>query len=474
MALYGIANTQLSDTFNTWRIASNSIKTQAASATGNNVFTGDLNTFTKNVTVVTNVITQGNTSITGNITVGGASTLGNSTTDLTAISGRATVGTNLAVAGNTAVTGNLSAGGSSTVGTYLDVTGRTHVGTNLDVTANTSIGGLVFAGPKAQHWRGQISANSTIYGLVTANTNNYAEVGVYNMNTGTKASSDLIAVQPGGNDQNGYIDIGINSANYNDPLWGLTGGDDAYILANPRTGATGHGDLIIATGLNGACNRIILAAGGFVNATPFDITITPNTGMIINYPTQSTSTTTGALQVQGGAGIQGNMYVQGNMNIVGNITIGGANNITNVTTLQVSNSMIYLAANNSSDNYDIGAYGAYYSSGHKHSGIVRDATDKVWKFFSGVTTEPGNTVDFGSAIYDAVKLGSITSLGSIAVTNQLSSNTIGKTGGTQFVLPTSDGTSGQALVTNGSGTLSFGSAGVSTGKAIAMAMIFGG
>lgn len=39
--------------------------------------------------------------------------------------------------------------------------------------------------------------------------------------------------------------------------------------------------------------------------------------------------------------------------------------------------------------------------------------------------------------------------------------------------PTADGTSGQALVTNGSGTLSFGSAGVSAGKAIAFAMIFG-
>lgn len=44
---------------------------------------------------------------------------------------------------------------------------------------------------------------------------------------------------------------------------------------------------------------------------------------------------------------------------------------------------------------------------------------------------------------------------------------------TALTLPTSDGTSGQALVTNGSGTLSFGSAGISTGKAIAMAIVFG-
>jgi len=42
-------------------------------------------------------------------------------------------------------------------------------------------------------------------------------------------------------------------------------------------------------------------------------------------------------------------------------------------------------------------------------------------------------------------------------------------------LPTSDGTNGQVLQTNGSGTLAFAtpSAGVTTGKAIAMAMIFG-
>ena len=42
-----------------------------------------------------------------------------------------------------------------------------------------------------------------------------------------------------------------------------------------------------------------------------------------------------------------------------------------------------------------------------------------------------------------------------------------------FTLPSADGSNGQAIITNGSGTLSFGSAGISTGKSIAMAMIFG-
>jgi hypothetical protein len=42
-----------------------------------------------------------------------------------------------------------------------------------------------------------------------------------------------------------------------------------------------------------------------------------------------------------------------------------------------------------------------------------------------------------------------------------------------LTLPTADGTSGQAIVTNGSGALSFAQAGISTGKAIAMAIVFG-
>jgi hypothetical protein len=40
-------------------------------------------------------------------------------------------------------------------------------------------------------------------------------------------------------------------------------------------------------------------------------------------------------------------------------------------------------------------------------------------------------------------------------------------------LPTADGTSGQAIVTDGAGALSFATAGISTGKAIAMAIVFG-
>lgn len=46
-------------------------------------------------------------------------------------------------------------------------------------------------------------------------------------------------------------------------------------------------------------------------------------------------------------------------------------------------------------------------------------------------------------------------------------------GSTTFTLPAADGSNGQALITNGSGVLSFGSAGVSKGQTIAYSLIFG-
>ena len=54
---------------------------------------------------------------------------------------------------------------------------------------------------------------------------------------------------------------------------------------------------------------------------------------------------------------------------------------------------------------------------------------------------------------------------------ELKAGTIGSN--LTFTLPTADGSSGQALTTNGSGTLSFADAGIGIGKAIAMAIVFG-
>ena len=106
------------------------------------------------------------------------------------------------------------------------------------------------------------------------------------------------------------------------------------------------------------------------------------------------------------------------------------------------------------------------------SSVIFDATDKSHKLvyldgtnandilndLSTIRLPNQNEVRFGDADnsnYVSLKAGA-------TVASNLS-----------FTLPTADGTNGQAIVTNGSGALSFATAGITTGKAIAMSIVFG-
>lgn len=85
--------------------------------------------------------------------------------------------------------------------------------------------------------------------------------------------------------------------------------------------------------------------------------------------------------------------------------------------------------------------------------------------FTGSVTVAGT-----SSSGAAVVLAEDTDNGTNTVTLSAASNI---TTSFELKLPNADGTTGQAIVTDGSGNLSFGNAGISTGKSIAMAMIFG-
>jgi len=107
----------------------------------------------------------------------------------------------------------------------------------------------------------------------------------------------------------------------------------------------------------------------------------------------------------------------------------------------------YIIHNNTSGAYTL----TFANTGHAANGVAISQGTK-----SVVYTD-------GSTIVDVMA-----DLGNVNVKG------IGNTGSSNyFTLPASDGTSGQALTTNGSKVLSFSTAGITTGKAIAMAMIFG-
>jgi hypothetical protein len=104
----------------------------------------------------------------------------------------------------------------------------------------------------------------------------------------------------------------------------------------------------------------------------------------------------------------------------------------------------------------------YADGGGASANVISLATD-----LSGVLLAANNLSDLANDATARTNLGVAIGTDVLAYDANLQSFV------TAFTLPTVDGTSGQAITTNGSGTLAFADAGISTGKAIAMAIVFG-
>lgn len=105
--------------------------------------------------------------------------------------------------------------------------------------------------------------------------------------------------------------------------------------------------------------------------------------------------------------ISGSANVLGNLEVDGNLVVSGSTQFVNTETVAVTDPMIFLATDNASDLVDIGLIGTYNDGTTKYTGIARDASDGVWKVFSGLSASISTTVDFGSVDYDPLKVGSL-------------------------------------------------------------------
>jgi len=97
----------------------------------------------------------------------------------------------------------------------------------------------------------------------------------------------------------------------------------------------------------------------------------------------------------------------GDLSITGNLTVGGTTTTVNATDLSVTDPLIYIGEGNSANIVDLGLVSSFNDGAYQHAGIVRDATDGVWKLFSSVEDEPTTTVNFSQAVYDTLKVGGI-------------------------------------------------------------------
>jgi archaellum component FlaC len=115
-----------------------------------------------------------------------------------------------------------------------------------------------------------------------------------------------------------------------------------------------------------------------------------------------------------GATFTGDVTVETNMLIEGNLTITGTSTTINATDLAISDPLIYLAAEQyTEDVLDVGFLAATGELGgteesHLHSGLFRDVSDdKKWKLISNVPHPVGNVVDVTNAVKDTLVVGNI-------------------------------------------------------------------
>jgi hypothetical protein len=315
-----------------------------------------------------------------------------------------------------AVTASGAVGVNSLSATTWANAANMNITTDLTVGANVNVGDTVNAASHlhvggATDWIIDKEENQDVH-LITAvaESDGAHDIAVVNRSNNANAYAEFIAINNAGNTETGWVSLGINATNYDQGAFAVTKGDDAYILYQAPVGTTKNGDLVIGTGGNGTTNKIIFSANGFDDpANNTQVTIEPGVRVHIEVPTQSVSTTTGALTVAGGIGVVGNMNVGGNVTITGSISLLGAGNTVSTDTLAVANSLLFLANGNSSDTLDIGVIGQYQQGAPKYFGLVRDQSDGVFKLFLDASTRPANTVNFGQAglNYGSVQIGEL-------------------------------------------------------------------
>jgi hypothetical protein len=213
----------------------------------------------------------------------------------------------------------------------------------------------VGTGASAFNTSAGLTSAPAVVNMTSAN-DSFGQLAVHNASS--SSSTDIIAYANNGVDGAGWIDMGITGATFNSATYGITGAHDGYIFMSAPVGTTGAGNLVIATGDNGTDNKIIFAAGGYSSGTT-QMEITPDVNVHIEIDTPSTSATTGALTVVGGVGVQGDMNVQGDVSIQGTITFGGAGTTVETSNLSVTDPLLFVGKDNTSDLVDLGFIGEY-------------------------------------------------------------------------------------------------------------------
>jgi hypothetical protein len=157
-----------------------------------------------------------------------------------------------------------------------------------------------------------------------------------------------------------------------------------------------------------------LTGGG----TTGDLTLNVVGSNSISVASDSISVPTGSTLTVNSTGVHVNNALSiSDLVLSGNLTVSGTLTTIDTNNLVIEDPMIKVANGNGADTVDVGFYGMFTNGGTRYTGLIRDASDGVYKLFTGLESEPTTTVEVGGVGYGLAALqtylysGALTSLG---------------------------------------------------------------
>ncbi len=209
-----------------------------------------------------------------------------------------------------------------------------------------------------------------------------------------------------------------------------------------------------ANGISVTADGINVDAGNGLVANASGVHVVAANG--ISVAADSVGVTTGSTLTVNATGIHVNTDLSiTNLTLSGNLDINGTLTTVDTTNLSVTDSIISLARSNAVDTLDIGFYGTFNDGATKYSGLFRDATDGVYRLFSGQIPEPTTTVDTANVNFAYATLQSYLTTGALVANSSAVNITANATVSVALTANTLSLSTALPATSGGTGTASY-------------------
>ena len=359
------------------------------------------------------------------LTANGATTFTATTESTSTISGAVIIDGGVGIAKNLYVGGNIVTG-SATVSSTLTATSAVNLSpANFNVTISPTGTGTVTIGPETTGAIDNIIIGANVPRAATFTTlttqNNVTLNGSGSIVNLTPTGSGYVTINPGAAGTINNMSVGQTTP-LNGKFTNLVATTSATLDTSGNISIQPTGTVTINPASVSAVDNVNIGAN--TRGTGAFTTLSANGAVTITDSTQSTTTTSGALQVSGGVGIVKNLYVGGNTSIAGNLTVLGTTTTVKSTVTTLSDPVIAVGGDIDTGLVDPANRGMQTRYARD---ISSNVTSWVTDGSSSVTANLTVTAaSLGFKLSDKINIGGsgLTGLDGIGVVTAVGSNTV--------------------------------------------------